>query len=152
MVNLLRQGTFGINMHMRVAQKKTYLPRFRALKCWDFLCTIFLRAFSFFAFTPVAMLPESKWLFKVMFNIEILFISIDGEPQLLGTLLLRFIGFMSMDCDSLTALLLSISFISWFRVQTRVKDVSSVISIGVLGVIDRCVSIRDWCVGDQIII
>ena len=53
-----------------------------------------------------------------------------------------------MDWDSLTVLLLSISFISWFRVQTRVKDVSSVISIGVLGVIDRCVLIRDWCAGD----
>ena len=50
--------------------------------------------------------PESKWLFKVVFDIEMLCISIDGEP----------------------------------------------LSIGVLGVIDRCVSIRDWCVGDQIII
>ena len=79
---------------------------------------------------------------------ELLCISIDGEPQSLRKLLFRFIGFMSIDCDLLTALLLSISFISWFRVRIIVKDVSSVISIGVLGVIDRCVSIRDWCAGD----
>ena len=61
---------------------------------------------------------------------------------------MRFIEFMSMDCDSLTSLLLSISFISWSKVQTRVEDVSSVISIGVLTSTDRCVSIRDCCAGD----
>ena len=113
--------------------------RFRALKCCNFL-----RAFSFFALTLVAMLPESKWLFKVVFNIEILFISIDGESQSLETLL-----FMSMGWDSLATLLLSISFISWSKIQTRVEDVSSAISIGVLRSTDRCVSIRDCCAGDH---
>ena len=48
---------------------------------------------------------------------------------------------MSMDCHSLVTLLLPISFISWSKVQTRVEDVSSVISIGVLRSVDRRVSI-----------
>ena len=60
-----------------------------------------------------------------------------------------FIVFMSMDCDSLTSLLLSISFISASEILTKVKDVSSVISIGVLRSTDRCVSIRECCAGDR---
>ena len=84
----------------------------------------------------------------MVFDIEILCISIDGELQSLETSLLRFVKFMSMDCVSLTSLLLSIPFISWSKVQTRVEDVSSVISIGVLRSVDRRVSIRDCCAGD----
>ena len=91
--------------------REDVLPRFRALKCCDFLWTVFLRAFSFFALTLVAMLPESKWLSKVVFNIGVLCISIDGESQSLETLLLRFIEFMSMECDSLKSLLLSFNII-----------------------------------------
>ena len=109
--------------------REDVLLRFRALKCCGFLWTVFLRAFSFFALTLVAMLPESKWLSKVVFNIEILCISIDGESQSLETLLFKFIEFMSMDWDSLVTLLLSISFTSVSEIQTKVEDVSSVISI-----------------------
>ena len=42
----------------------------------------------------VAMLSEPKWLFKVMLESEILFISIDGDSQSLETWLLRFIEFI----------------------------------------------------------
>ena len=112
--------------------REDVLLRFRALKCCDFLWTVFLRAFSFFALTLVPMLPESKWLSKVVFNIGVLCISIDGESQSLETLLFKFLEFMSMGWDSLVTLLLSVSFISVSEIQTKVEDVSSVISIGVL--------------------
>ena len=56
---------------------------------------------------------------------------------------------MSMDWDSLVTLLLSISFISVSGIQTKVEDVSFVISIGVLRSTDKCVSIRDCCIGDR---
>ena len=52
-------------------------------------------------------------------------------------ILLRFIEFMSMDCDSLTSLLLSTPFISWSEVWIRVEDVSSVISVGMFSSVDR---------------
>ena len=41
----------------------------------------------------------------------------------------------------MTSLLLSIPVVSWSKLQTRVEDVSSVISIGVLRSVDRRVSI-----------
>ena len=34
-------------------------------------------------------------------------------------------------------------------IQTKVEDVSFVISIGVLRSTDKCVSIRDCCIGDR---
>ena len=43
----------------------------------------------------------------------------------------------------------SISFISASEILTKVKDVSSVISIDVLKSTDRCSSIRDCCAGDR---
>ena len=43
----------------------------------------------------------------------------------------------------------SISFISASEILTKVKDVSSVISIDVLKSTDRCSSIRDCCTGDR---
>ena len=61
------------------------VPRFRALQCCDFLWSVFLRAFSFLAFTLVVMLSELKWLFKVMLESKILFILIDGDSQLSET-------------------------------------------------------------------
>ena len=136
LINLLPLRLIFIRTYERDSDRERLrediLLRFRALKCCDFLWTVFLRAFSFFALTLVAMLPESKWLSKVVFNIGVLCTSIDGESQSLETLLFKFLEFMSMDWDSLVTLLLSISFISWSKIQTKVENVSSVISIGVL--------------------
>ena len=119
MINLLPLRLIFIRTYERDSDKERLredvLPRFRVLKCCDFLWTVFLRAFSFFALTLVAMLPESKWLSKVVFNIGVLCISIDGESQSLETLLFKLIEFMSMNWDSLATLLLSISFISWSK-------------------------------------
>ena len=50
-----------------------------------------------------------------------------------------------MDCDSLTSLLLSTSFISWSKEWIRVEDVSSVISANVFRSVDRRVSLKDCC-------
>ena len=108
-----------------------------------------LRTFSFFALTLVAILPESKWLSKVVFNIGVLCTSIDGESQSLETLLGEVLKFMSMDWDSLVTLLLSISFVSVSEIPTKVEDVSSVISIGAFKSTDRCSSIKDCCVDDR---
>ena len=79
---------------------------------------------------------------------EILCISFDEDSQSLETLLLMIIEFMSMDCNSLTSLLLSVSFISWSKVRTRVEDVSSMISIGIFRSVDRRVSIKDCYASD----
>ena len=110
MINLLPLRLIFIRTYERDSDRERLsedvLPRFRALKCCDFLWTVFLRAFSFFALTLVAMLPESKWLSKVVFNIGVLCISIDGESQSLETLLFKFLEFMSMGWDSLVTLLL----------------------------------------------
>ena len=107
MINLLPLRLIFIRTYERDFDKERLredvLPRFRVLKCCDFLWTVFLRAFSFFALTLVAMLPE----------------------------------------------LSSISFISASEILTKVKDVSSVISIGVLRSTDRCVLIRDCCAGHR---
>ena len=98
MINLLPLRLIFIQTYERDSDRERLREDvFRALKCCDFLWTVFLRVFSFFALTLVAMLPESKWLSKVVFNIGVLCTSIDGESQSLETLLLRFIEFMSMD-------------------------------------------------------
>ena len=86
-----------------------------------------------------------KWLFEVMLESEIWFISIDGDSQSSETWLLKFIKFMSMNCDSLTLVLLSTLFISWWIVWIRVDDVSSAICFGVFRSVDRCVSLKDCC-------
>ena len=96
MINLLPLRLMFIRTYERDSDKERLredvLPRFRVLKCCDFLWTVFLRAFSFFALTLVAMLPESKWLSKVVFNIGVLCISIDVESQSLKTLLVKFLN------------------------------------------------------------
>ena len=107
MINLLPLRLIFIRTYERDSDKERLredvLLRFRVLKCCNFLWTVFLRAFSFFALTLVAMLPE----------------------------------------------LSSISFISASGILTKVKDVSSVISIDVLKSTDRCSSIGDCCAGDR---
>ena len=64
LINLLPLRLIFIRTYERDSDRKRLredvLLRFRALKCFDFLWTVFLRAFSFFALTLVAMLPESK--------------------------------------------------------------------------------------------
>ena len=83
----------------------------RVFDSCDFLWIFFCRAFEYFAFTLVAILSES-----------------DGDSQSLEAWLLRFIEFMSIDCDSLTSLLLSTLFVSWSETWVEVRDVSFVIS------------------------
>ena len=78
----------------------------------------------------------------------ILCISFEEESQSLETLLLMFIVFMSMDCDSLTSLLLSMSGVSLSKVRTRVEDVSSMISIGIFRSVDWRVLVRGCCASD----
>ena len=89
MINLLHLRLIFIRTYERDSDKERLgedvLPRFRVLKCCAFLWIVFLRAFSFFALTLVPMLPESKWLSKVVFNIGVLWTSIDGESQSLET-------------------------------------------------------------------
>ena len=64
MINLLPLRLIFIRTYERDSDRERLredvLPRFRALKCCDFLLTVFLRVFSFFALTLVAMLPEFK--------------------------------------------------------------------------------------------
>ena len=103
---------------------------------------------SVYIYLILNILPESKWLSKVVFNIWVLCTSIDGESQSLETLLDEVLKFMSMDWDSLVTLLLSISFVSVSEIPTKVEDVSFVISIGVPRFTYRCVSIKDCCGGD----
>ena len=149
MVNLLPLRLIFIRTYERGSGRERLredvLLRFRALKCCDFLWTVFLRAFSFFVLTLVAMLPESKWLSKVVFNIGVLCTSIDGESQSLETLFFKFLEFMPMDWDSLVTLLLSISFVSMSEIPTKVEDISSVISFGVFESVDKCVLLTDCC-------
>ena len=57
----------------------------------------FWRAFAFLALTLDAVLSEP-----------------DGDSQILEAWLLRYIEFMSIDCDSLKSLLLSMLFVFWF--------------------------------------
>ena len=78
----------------------------RVFDSCDFLWIFFCRAFEYFAFTLVAILSES-----------------DGDSQSLEAWLLRFIEFMSIDCDSLTSLLLSTLFVSWSETWVEVRDV-----------------------------
>ena len=55
MINLLPLRLICIRTYERDSDKERLregvLPRFRVLKCCDFLWTVFLRAFSFFALT-----------------------------------------------------------------------------------------------------
>ena len=64
MINLLPLRLIFVRTYERDSDRERLredvLLRFRALKCCGFLRTVFLRAFSFFALTLVAMLPESK--------------------------------------------------------------------------------------------
>ena len=83
----------------------------RVFDSCDYLWILFCRAFEYFAFTLVAILSES-----------------DGDSQSLEAWLLRFLEFMSIDCDSLTSLLLSTLFVSWSETWVEVRDVSFVIS------------------------
>ena len=111
------------------------------MSCEQYSCELF----PFFAFTLVAMLPESKWLSKVVFNIGVLCTSIDGESQSLETLLGEVLKFMSMDWDSLTTLLLSIYCLYLgLKYRPELKMCHPWYSRSV----DRCVSIRDCCAGD----
>ena len=105
--------------------------------CCEFLWISFWRAFAFFALTLVAILSEPE-----------------TDSQSLQTWLLKFIEFISMDCDSLMSLLLSTLFIFCSEVWVKVKDISSVISFGVFESVDKCVLLthcyvsgtdNDWC-------
>ena len=58
-------------------------------------------------------------------------------------------SFFALTLVAMLPELSSISFISASEILTKVKDVSSVISIDVLKSTDRCSSIRDYCVGDR---
>ena len=91
MINLLPLRLIFIRTYERDSDKErlreNVLPRFRVLKCCDFLWTVFLRAFSFFALSLVAMLPESKMIIQSgVQHRSIMCTSIDGESQSLGTL------------------------------------------------------------------
>ena len=96
---------------LRLLQVWLMLFLLRVFDSCDFLWILFCRAFEYFAFTLVAILSES-----------------DGDSQSLEVWLLRFIEFMSIDCDSLTSLLLSTLFVSWSETWVEVRDVSFVIS------------------------
>ena len=68
---------------------------------------------------------------------------------LVNSILACFFILCSYPSCYVTRIIMSISFISASEIPTKVEDVSSVISIGVLRSTDRCVSIRDCCAGDR---
>ena len=130
---MVKFTTFWINIHMRVTREKTcYVDS----EPW-FLVNFSLAGFFIFFFYSGSYVVRTYmivWSDVRKRNI------IYGDSQLLETWSLRFIEFMSMDCDLLTSLLLSTWFISWSKVWIRVEDVSSVISVDVFRSVDRRVT------------